>query len=223
MKILFIGNSFTFYNAMPGFLKRIAYGEGERIEVDSVTFGGYKLSRHADLSTEDGAYVDEKLSSDNWDYVVLQGQSAEPAKECESFLKAAREMCERIRKIGAKPVFYQTWSYYDGSEKLTASGMSYDEMYNKLKDGYATAANENNGILVPVGDYFYKHNLPHGDMDFICSDNYHPTRLGSYLAAVCFYRSLFEVKDGNHWHHPDTLQEDADAIWKMTENINNKA
>ena len=135
LKILFIGNSFTFYGAMPGFLKRIAYGDGRRIKVDSVTFGSYRLSMHADLSCEDGRYADEMLHSDNWDYVVLQGQSAEPALERASFLKAAKELSDRVKAIGAKPIFYQTWSYYDGSEKLATSGLSYDELYNALKDG----------------------------------------------------------------------------------------
>ena len=222
MKILFIGNSFTFYNAMPGFLKRIAYGEGERIDVDSVTFGGYRLSLHSDITTEDGKYTDEKLRSEKWDYVVLQGQSAEPALERESFLKAAGDMCERIKKLGAKPVFYQTWSYYDGSDKLKASGMSYSELYNKLKDGYFYAAKENGGILVPVGDIFYKNCKPHGDMEFICSDNYHPTQIGSYTAAVCFYRSLFKVKKTEHWHHPNISDEEAMLVWELTKDINCK-
>jgi len=219
MKILFIGNSFTFYNAMPGFLKRIAYHEGERIEVDSVTFGGYRLSLHADLSTEDGKYTDEKLKSDNWDYVVLQGQSSEPALERERFWEAAKEMCGRIKAIGAKPVFYQTWSYYDGSEKLKSSGMSYDEMYNALKESYSISARENDAILVPVGDIFYKYNMPHGDIDFICSDDYHPTKLGSYMAAVCFYRKLFDVKGNDHWHHPQITDEEADKVWKITDHL----
>ena len=219
MKILFIGNSFTFYGAMPGFLRRIAYGEGRNIVVDSVTFGGYRLSRHADMSIEDGRYTDEILHSNDWDYVVLQGQSSEPALERESFLKAAKDMSDKIKAIGAMPVFYQTWSYYDGSEKLHSSGLSYDELYRALKDGYTAAAEQNGGILVPVGDMFRTYNKPHGDLDFICSDDYHPTQLGSYLSAVCFYRSLFEVIGAEHWHHPNISKEDAELVWEITKDI----
>jgi len=219
MKILFIGNSFTFYNAMPGLLKRIAYGEGERLEVDSITFGGYYIGRYSDTSTEDGKYTDEVLNSNNWDYVVLQGQSLEPAVNKESFLKTVKELCDKIYSIGAKPILYQSWSYYEGSEKLISTGLSYEQMYLALKDAYITAAEQNSAVLVPVGDIFYKNNEPYGKMRFICGDDYHPTHIGSYAAAVCFYRTLFEVKEGEHWHHPDIKKERANLVWELTKDI----
>ena len=49
-KVLFIGNSHTYYNDMPNIFKGIAKADGIDCEVSSITSAGYKLSQFADTT-----------------------------------------------------------------------------------------------------------------------------------------------------------------------------
>jgi hypothetical protein len=72
LNVLFIGNSFTYFNDMPGLVKQLAEAAHEAKPFVSVqeTPGGYTLKRH----WEKGKAV-QLLQSSRWDYVVLQEQS----------------------------------------------------------------------------------------------------------------------------------------------------
>ena len=214
MKILFNGNSFTYFNDLPQLLSEVAHGEGVELQTAMVAKGGYRLWQYADGASEDGQTVEEALLRENWDYVVLQGQSAEPVRERESFLKAAGELCDKIRRIGAQPVFYQTWSYLDGSEKLASTGMSYEAFYRELKAGYRLAAQENTAGMVPVGDVFFALCQPKGPLDMMIADCYHPSLTGSYAAAVQFFKYFFPVGSGEHWRPAEISEADAARIWQ---------
>ena len=48
MKVLFIGNSYTFFNDMPNMLAALAAENGYSVSVDSVTKGGRKLFSNLD-------------------------------------------------------------------------------------------------------------------------------------------------------------------------------
>jgi hypothetical protein len=72
--VLFIGNSYTYYNTMPETLKDIALSAGDTLYVESITKGGARFSTHAN-----NPEVYQKLRSRNWDYVIIQGQSQEPS------------------------------------------------------------------------------------------------------------------------------------------------
>ena len=70
MRILMLGNSFTYFNDMPKLLAAIT---GE--EVVSHTRGGAFLSEQLNAETEMGAKTLKALSEEKWDYVVMQEQS----------------------------------------------------------------------------------------------------------------------------------------------------
>ena len=72
--VLFVGNSYTFYNDLPGEVTKLAASAvGPKIHSTSVTQGGATLKMHYQSS---GAVAAIKQAS--WDVVVLQGQSVEP-------------------------------------------------------------------------------------------------------------------------------------------------
>ena len=52
MKILFVGNSYTYYNDMPKLLEGLANANGHPAEVFAVTKGGRKLHQHLDVEDE---------------------------------------------------------------------------------------------------------------------------------------------------------------------------
>ncbi|MBR6682450.1 MAG: hypothetical protein IKL40_05655, partial [Clostridia bacterium] len=70
--ILFIGNSYTYYNDMPTIFKNLGQSAGYTLDVDSITKGSHKLSQFADPSDEYGKKVEQALTgTKKYDYVVV--------------------------------------------------------------------------------------------------------------------------------------------------------
>lgn len=213
MRILFLGNSFTYFHHMPQLFETMARNSSFDVSVKTVTEGGFWLDQFLDGMTETGKLADKALAEPHWDYVVLQGQSAEPALERQRFLRAAKKLCAKIHGAGAAPVFYQTWSYESGSDKLASTGMDYSEFYEALKEGYHQASVENHGVLVPVGDVFYHLNQPIGSLQFMTRDAHHPNLLGSYAAAMCFYKLLLKTTHVPLWRPEGITQQQQALLW----------
>ncbi|MCR5694403.1 MAG: SGNH/GDSL hydrolase family protein [Clostridia bacterium] len=188
MKVLFIGNSYTFYNDMPGIFRSICEANGVKAEVLSVTCGGYTIAHYVSDDNEYGRRAKELLRDQKFDYVVLQEQSVRPAKNPETFYKSVREFIPYIIKNGARPVLYQTWGRPDGTQVLTDNSWTHEEMQDLLKKAYVTAANENNAILVPAGDRL--HEAYRAGVDVYCDDGGHPSPEGSRIIAQAFYDTL---------------------------------
>lgn len=219
MKILFLGNSFTYFHHMPQLFETMASHAGFDVSVKMVTEGGFWLDQFLDGITETGRLADKALDGEPWDYVVLQGQSAEPALERQRFLRAAEKLCRKIHAVGAMPVFYQTWSYEYGTDKLASTGMAYEEFYTALKEGYKQASSENHTYLVPVGDLFYQQNQPNGPLHLLTEDAHHPNLLGSYAAAMCFYKVLLKAKLSPAWRPEGITQNQQELLWEAIKEL----
>lgn len=127
MRILMLGNSFTFFNDMPDMLAELTGAE-----VVAHTRGGARLSEQLNPNTRMGAATQAALREGKWDYVVLQEMSNGPITSPASFFSSVTRLCEQIRANGAVPVLYATWAYQRGGAKLRAFGMGYDQMYQQL-------------------------------------------------------------------------------------------
>lgn len=183
MKILMLGNSFTFYHDMPKMLAALL-----NQEVDSVTRGGAYLHQMLDPADELCAQAATALSRQQWDYVVLQEQSNTPALKPELFHSSVKKLCALIRQNGAKPVLYATWAYREGSEKLASTGLNYDEMDKAMYDSYHKAGEENGALVADVGKAFTA--LRSFIDPYEQVDDYHPSEAGSLLAAHVISRVI---------------------------------
>ena len=119
--ILFIGNSYTFFNDMPTvYFETMAKACGYKLKVTSITKGAYTLEKFANPSDPYGKMVDNALAGyEKYDYVILQEQSVRPATNQGAFYDGVRTLNEKIRAIGAQPILYATWGRQTGSDKLT--------------------------------------------------------------------------------------------------------
>ena len=107
-KVLFIGNSHTYYNDMPNIFKGIAKADGIDCEVSSITSAGYKLSQFADTTDTYGALVYEALTKNTWDYVVVQENRAVLVEKEYKAESAVNTLHSLIKKAGAKMIIYAT-------------------------------------------------------------------------------------------------------------------
>ena len=175
MRILMLGNSFTFANDMPSMLAGLMDAE-----VIQNTTGDVGLSDHLDPESLIGACTLAALEHGTWDYVVLQEMSYTPVTDKEAFLKSAAIMCEKVHAAGAVPLFYATWAYQKGSEIMAAMPVSYDVMAAQLSAAYHEAAEQGDALVADVGQKFYKLS---SKRDLYAEDGCHPNEEGSRLAA----------------------------------------
>lgn len=191
MQVLFIGNSFTYFNDMPyAFLNMVKTVDPDS-RVESIAYGGYSLEQYCDETTEVGKLVISKIVSYEWDYIVLQEQSLLPCTDPDRFLSAVKKLSQIISQVGAKVILYQTWAYEKGSQKLLDTGMTYEEMADTLKKAYDRAASEASATVAPVGETFARVSSSEYVTRLLNSnDNYHPSTSGSYLAACIIFRTI---------------------------------
>lgn len=187
--VLFIGNSFTYVNDLPGMLAALARQAGTALEVESVVRGGWYLNRFADPADPMGQRLRQVLPTRPWDFVVLQDQSFNPAGNRQDFLDAVAALTGMLR-AGAQVLLYQTWAYAEGSEKLAATGLSYGQMRDQLRAAYQAAAEACGGVRVPVGDAFSLCHARHPELPLYLEDCYYLAPAGTYLAACLFFAHI---------------------------------
>ena len=175
MRILMLGNSYTFVNDMPEMLARLLGAE-----VVHHTRGGARLAEQLNPETGLGAETQDALANEKWDYVVLQEMSNGPVTSKAAFLKSVSQLCLQIRANGAEPVLYATWAYQRSGRQLESFGMDYDEMYHQMYTAYHEAAEQCNALIADVGKRFYE---LADEQSLYAEDGSHPNEAGSRLAA----------------------------------------
>ena len=177
-QILFIGNSFTNRNDVPGMLERLgaSANPARRIETRRVISNGAALKAHWDRGT-----ARDEIKRSAWDYVVLQEQSTLPLKNRARMHEYIRHFDQEIRARGAKTVLYLTWARLH----------SFDRQ-DELTDAFVTIGKELGATIVPAGVAWQRAFAEHRGLVLHDKDQSHPNPTGSYLAACCFYAALFE-------------------------------
>lgn len=187
MRILMLGNSFTFTNDLPHILAKLTGAE-----VVHHTRGGARLSEQLNPKTKLGALTLSALAQEHWDYVVLQEMSHGPITAPKSFFSSVEKLCGLIRENGAIPVLYATWAYQKSGTKLTDKGWDYEEMATKLSHAYQQAAQENHALLADVGQQFYQLS---NTQNLYASDGVHPNLAGTRVAAETLAEIIQQHKE----------------------------
>ena len=184
LRVLFLGNSYTYYNSLPDTVMALANSTpGRKIEAKSVTRGGATL---ADLWSLTNAL--ETLRGGNWDVVVLQEQSTLGisyvdgkwgVNEPSGLYRWARFWNAEIQRKNAKTVFYLTWGR-----------KAYPEFQTYLNYGYSEIAHELNAGLAPAGLAWKRIRETVPGLELFDADGTHPSPTGTYLSACVFLETL---------------------------------
>jgi len=202
---LFIGDSYTSVNDLPGMLTALAASGGHRMETQALDAGGVTLAGHvADPSTV------PTINSMSWNYVVLQEQSQIPSLESlrqSEMYPAAGQLVSDIRADKATPLFYLPWTREAGWPE---NGIpNYDQMQAAVNDGYLTIANQESAAVAPVGPAWQYALTQYSTSDMWQSDGIHPTAKGTYLAACVFYATLYRQSPLGLSYHASLTEADA--------------
>ena len=87
MNVLFIGNSYTYYNDMPLLFEQLANSNNKNITVYSITKGSRKLESYTDSSDTVTTALDTLLSQQKFDVCFIQEQSILPASDYSRFIR----------------------------------------------------------------------------------------------------------------------------------------
>lgn len=196
LSVLFIGNSYTFYNDMPtAYFQVMANACGYDVQVTSVTKGAYTLEKFADPTDSYGKQVAQALSvPGTFDYVILQEQSARPAIDTvPQFYDGVRKLAALAREMGAQPVLYATWGREEGSDTLEKYSLTNESMTWKLAAAYGAIGAELDIPVMQAGLAFYDIYTNNRHIGLYNTDHSHPSAVGSYLAAMMLFCGIFDV------------------------------
>lgn len=205
-KILFIGNSHTFYNDMVRMVQELFLLSGERIEVTMLTQGGMNLEWH-----KNNPQTAFNLRYGNYDYCILQ-QKAHPFDGYEELTKGIGDICDLASGLPTKFLLYMTWA---------RKGKSQEQ--EEISQGHEKAAKEHNILLAPVGNIWQKCLRTYPEIELYFTDGAHASKAGSFLAASCIFFALHgKIETVSEVHGEKLLLGDLDRenmhkIWNLVE------
>ena len=197
LNVLFIGNSYTYYNNLPDIISSIANSMGNNLYAEGSLIGGATFQSHVNNNTTNDLIMDG-----NWDFVVLQEQSQYPSfplwqveQEVFPYANQLNELIHEYNECG-NTVFFMTWGRENGDDMNCPNWppvCTYEGMDDLLRERYIIMANDNNAIISPVGAVWRYLRDNEYDIDLYSTDGSHPSLQGSYVAAVSFYTTLFQA------------------------------
>lgn len=175
VRALFIGNSFTARNDLPGRIAEMSAGLGTPFEHHLISAGGASLRQHWNAGT-----ALTEITNGRYDFVILQEQSTLPIKNAARMHENIRLFDEAIRRAGSRTVLYLTWARQNAPETQEA-----------LTSAYTRIGSELDALIVPVGVVWQRFLAQYDSPVLHESDQSHPTPSGTYLAACVFCSMLF--------------------------------
>jgi hypothetical protein len=170
LRVLFVGNSLTYYNDMPGLVQKIAASDkGAPLFAVYYTAPGWSLR-----SASGDKGLSDLLDEIRWDAVVLQEHSVRAAAPPEGLRRDtvpfARKLQDRATANGARTIVFMNW-YADEPEATDL-------------------ATELGAPMAPTALAWGEALRRRPALNLLGSDGTHPNLAGSYLIACVFYSTL---------------------------------
>jgi hypothetical protein len=177
IKVLFVGNSFTQRNDLPGRFSAMAAEKDVQVQHKLISRGGASLRTHWNAGL-----AAQAIATEGYDYVVLQEQSTLPVKNAKRMAENVRLFDAVIKQAGSQTVLYMTWAKQSApfsQEAMTAA--------------YRSIGAEIGALVVPVGAVWQRFLAEHDRPQLYDRDGSHPSVAGTYFAACVFLVSLLKI------------------------------
>jgi hypothetical protein len=194
--VIYIGNSFFYFNnGISGMVARILASADKDYKLDSVqvTISGSGFDWHdIDSYFRPNAVARYTIPGDNilrfnnrkrlFDVAITMDCSQCPVHPQlkDIFREQAKKFADTVRMHDSMPVFFMSWAYLDKPE-----------MTEQIAEAYTKAGNDNKALVIPAGLAFARVVKERPDLAIYMPDKRHPTRAGTYLAALTTFAAVF--------------------------------
>jgi hypothetical protein len=185
--ILYVGNSLTYTNDLPALIKELASQDGVAITSSSLTLPNYSFEDH----WNDGL-VQQEIETGKFDFVIgQQGPSALPASQV-LLLDYSTRLANICKAKNTKFALCTVWPSADRLFDL-----------DNVIFSYKNAATQTGSLLCAAG-LAWKHAwAADPGLGLYSFDGFHPSLLGSVLAALTIYGALKDKNDFDFIKHTD--------------------
>ena len=174
-RVLFIGNSLTYFNDLPGTVAQLASSVKETVQVASVARPNFALIDHVNGKSN----AVEVIQSGDWDYVVLQQGPSSLDLSRDTLILATKLLDPYITAAGGRSALLMVWPE---STRF--------EFFDEVRVSYQLAAQEVDGLFLPAGEAWLAAWAVDPQLQLYGPDGYHPAELGTYLAALVVYERI---------------------------------
>ncbi len=176
LRILFIGNSLTSTNDLPGLVGTIAEAAGLSLETAVAASPNYGLGDH-------WATGAPRLIRDLAPDIVVLQQGPSTLASSRNYLREWTDSLARVtREVGAAPALLMVWPPDDPQYSFGA-----------VLASYRAAALDVNGAFIPAGVSWLETWKEDAQLHLWGPDGFHPSRLGSIVAAMTIVATLTEA------------------------------
>ena len=178
VRVLFLGNSLTYYHDLPALVQALAAAGGVQLRWLASTVPNANLEDQWNNSR-----ARNLLARNQWDFVVMQqGPSSLPESQAD-IKKWSVIWADAIRKRGAQPALYMVWPY-----------QGQRNGFKLVAQSYRNAATASKALVFPAGEAWEESLRMDGSLALYDPDRLHPTPAGSYLAALIVTHGLTGVE-----------------------------
>jgi len=134
--VLFVGNSLTYVNDLPGMVQATGAAVGETIRVSSAVGADLALIDHLNGATN----AVEQIKLGGWQFVVLQQGPSSLQVSRDSLILWTRMFDPIVRAAGAQTALYMVWPSIDRVA-----------LFDDVRVSYQQAAQAVSGVFMPAG------------------------------------------------------------------------
>ena len=192
-RMVFLGNSFTYYFGTAFMFKEIARTEGHQVEAVIGVKGSQMFSDHVRLYMSQ-----EALKRGNFDYAFLQDAATNLAEYADKGTKSILDASNKLNtqtltySPSCQIVYERTWA--SSTDNYRGYG-SYDKLDYLIKTGAEklVADVDHKGIIIsPIGLGFRV--AREQNVNLIHTDNKHQSREGAYMKACINYLFVYKTR-----------------------------
>jgi hypothetical protein len=172
--LLWIGNSYLYYNDIPAMMQTLAdSAKGERVAIAVVAGPNLALVDHRNSGVAGAA-----ITNGDWKWVILQQGPSSVEANRDTLRAMTQFFSTEIKKAGGTPALFSAWPTSDRLQD-----------FDRAIESYSIAANDVGGILLPVAAA-WKLAMQRDAALKLYDDGLHPSIDGAYLSALVVYSRL---------------------------------
>lgn len=172
IKVLFIGNSLTYYNDMPEMLQKMMNETNPNIIIDHITFPGMSLDAHLNTIIESQSednlktrskkpdeitLTEKKIKEKNWDIIILQtgGVSVLIPESVHYKINPAIEKIKNLISADTKLILFNTWpTILDFPKKFCYRGIQIDPSLERMEEFCSPTIEDERDYLIQLNSNY---------------------------------------------------------------------